>query len=220
MINSPFKIFNQFSDKIDVRFFTKADQISSDADLKLDNLVSLKQVHGNRIIIADKAMKRSEEADGCITNRSSLWLTIRAADCQQLVVYAPEKNVIGVIHAGWKGLKAGTIPEFFNALMHEYGIQPSETFVGIGPSLCEKCAEFTDPISELAELNPTFFNGRNADLRGIADEQLDHIGVPRNQRERNPECTKCSNETYWSFRTQDREKVLLGFGNVLALRIL
>ncbi len=223
MIHEAFSIFSPFKNNLEIKFLIKSDSISHDADIakaiRSEDLVSLKQVHGNRIIIADKPMRRSEEADGVITSRSSLWLTIRAADCQQLVVYAPQKNVIGVIHAGWKGLKAGTILEFFNALMHEYDINASETFVGIGPSLCEKCAEFTDPVSELDGLNPRFFSGRHADLQGIADEQLDHIGVPRHQRERNPDCTKCMHEKYWSYRGGDNEKVAAGWCNVLSCMV-
>jgi YfiH family protein len=218
MIDQPFKIFAPFHDRLDVKFFTKEDRISSDKDLVnalgSEEIASLKQVHGNRIVTFNESSKRIEEADGAITNKYNLWLTIRAADCQLFVVYAPAKKIIGVVHAGWKGLKAGAILQFFSALKREHNVDPSETFVGIGPSFCEQCAEFTHPATELEGLNPRFFHGRHADLRGIADDQLDQIGVPRNQRERNPDCTKCMNDKYWSYRGGDKESVIEGYCNV------
>lgn len=163
---------------------------------------------------------RTINADGSATDRSNLWLSIRAADCQQFIVYAPTHRVIGVIHAGWKGLKAGVIPSFFTMLKNEWGISPSQTLVGIGPSLCLKCAEFTDPKTELAGLDPKFFDSRHADLQSIADSQLEAMGVPRSQRERHPDCTKCNQETYWSYRGDDKQNVAKGFGNILACMLL
>lgn len=219
MIIEPFSIFRPFADHFTVRFFTKEDSIATDDDamhaLETDRIASLKQIHGHRIVRIDAPTHRTEEADGLVTNANNLWLTIRAADCQQLIVYAPSKNVAGVVHAGWKGLKAGVIPSFFDMLKNEWNIDPSDTFVAIGPSLCTDCAEFTDPVTELAGLDPAFFHGRNADLRGIADWQLDELGVPTAHRERHPDCTKCKNDVYWSYRGGDREVVKSGYTNVM-----
>lgn len=159
---------------------------------------------------------RMIDADGSITDVPGLWLSIRAADCQQLIIYAPNRHVIGVIHAGWKGLKAGVIPSFFKKLKEEWGIDPSETFVAIGPSLCMKCAEFSDPLRELEGLDPQFFDGRHANLQGIADAQLETLGIPKSQRERHLDCTKCNNEMYWSYRGENRGKIIAGYCNVMA----
>lgn len=219
MITSPFKIFEPFQDRLSIRFFSKADDIQTDADLPLDRVASLRQVHGNRTVILREASNRTEEADGIITDQANLWLSIRAADCQQLIIYAPEAHVCGVIHAGWKGLKAEVIRAFFKTLEKTFGIQPSQTYVGIGPSLCEQCAEFTDPYRELEGLNTLFINGRNANLQAIADSQLDGLGIPRSQRERHADCTKCMSDIYWSYRGGDKEKVLSGYCNILVCRM-
>lgn len=219
-----FSIFDPFKDRFQVLFFDKSDAIESDADLReklgTDNTASVWQKHGNGIVIARAPTARTQQADGLATDAKNLWISIRAADCQQLVVYAPERHVAGVIHAGWKGLEAGVISAFFETMKNEWGISPRETYVGIGPSLCQKCAEFTDPVTELAGLDNRFFHGRHADLTGIADAQLDALGIPASQRERNPDCTKCRSDIYWSYRGGDKEKVLAGSTDVLACILL
>lgn len=221
MTEQPFAVFAPFSDRIDVRFFDKADALSRDEDLAFalesSRFVSLKQVHGNGVVISKEPSKRVVEADASATNMSDLWLTIRAADCQQFIVYEPTKNILGVIHAGWRGLKANIIPAFFDALKNEWGIDPSKTIVAAGPSLCTQCAEFTDPVTELAGLDPRFFHSRTADLRGIADAQFNDLGVTHIARD--PRCTRCECSTLWSYRGGDREAVKAGSTNVIVARL-
>lgn len=210
-----------FKDKIDVRFFTREDDVSDDASigkaLGTDRFVTLKQTHGTNVAIVTEPLRRTIEADASATDTRDLTLAIRIADCQPIIVYAPKKNVIGVIHAGWKGVRDGIIPEFFKTLKNEWGIEPSETFVCAGPSLCLNCAEFTDPVTELPTVDPRFFRGRHVDLRGAADHQLEMLGVPASNRERSPVCTKCTNDTLWSYRGTDHDAVKAGFTNVLTI---
>lgn len=220
MITHPFELFRPYADRFDVRFLTKEDTLRTDEDLAeaigSSRIASLRQTHGGRSILAREAMNRAEHADATATDEKGLWLSIRAADCQQLVVYAPDAYVCAVIHAGWKGLKAGIIPSLFALLKDEWGIRPADTLVGIGPSLCADCAEFTDPAAELAEFDPRFFHGRNADLQGIADWQLETLGIPLERRERHPGCTRCEADVFWTYRGGDREKVQSGHTNVIA----
>ena len=116
---------------------------------------------------------------------------------------------------GWRGLIAGAIPEFFRVLKKEWGIDPSQTFVGAGPSLCKRCAEFTNPARELPSLSPQFVEKRHVDLQGAADAEFIALGVPENAIERSPDCTCCHPEKYWTYRGGDREAVKNGQTNML-----
>jgi len=42
------------------------------------------------------------------------------------------------------------------------------------------------------------------DLQAAADHELDSLGVPKNQRERHPACTRCG-EGFWSWRRDKSE---------------
>lgn len=224
MIPHPFTLFRPFAEQLDIRLLTKDDGIASDehvaAMIGTKNLVALHQVHGSRVIKVSGPIARTEKADGMITDVRNLALAIRTADCQQFVVYAPERHVVGLMHVGWKGLLAGTIPAFFALLKSEWSIGPEDVFVGAGPSLCQDCGEFTDPKKELPGIDHRFFNGRCADLGGIADAQLLEAGVPPDHIDRHPECTRCHPERYWTYRGGHRQEVLDGHTNVLTCMLL
>ena len=224
MIRQPFSLLRPFADRLDVTLLTKDDGIASDAHvgamIGTKNLVALHQVHGNRVIKVTGPIARTEKADGMITDVRGLALAIRTADCQQFVVYAPEKNVVGLMHVGWKGLLAGTIPAFFTLLKNEWDIGPADVVIGAGPSLCQDCGDFTDPKKELPGVDHRFFNGKFADLRGIADAQLLEAGVPEDHIDRHPECTRCHPEQYWTYRGGHRQNVIDGKTNVLTCMLL
>lgn len=215
MYQNMFNLFDGYKEKVEIKFFTKADQPLNEHDF-----VSLNQVHGNTTIITRSPSYREKEADGVLTDKEDLTLTIRVADCQSFVIYAPDQNVTGLLHAGWKGLVKGAIPAFFLKMHNEWNIDPATVLVGAAPSLCMNCAEFTDPLAELVGVDPKFFNGRHADLRAIADDQLIQCGITREHIERLPDCTKCNPDTYWTYRGGDRESVQNGQSNILACTLL
>ena len=215
MIDSPFQIFNQFKNNLHISLIIKEDNITNDlqiADiLKVPDICSLWQVHGNKTINVNSPTSRTQQADGMITNKSNLVLTIRTADCQPLVIYSPDTNTLGVLHVGWRGLIAGAIPEFFKLF------NSKNTYVGIGPSLCQKCAGFSDPKNELPGIDSKFIDENNCvDLMGVADKQLINLGISKDHIERNFECTCCNPEKYWTYRGGDRGEVKAGHTNVLA----
>ncbi len=223
MIRQPFTILAPFADRLTVSLFVKSDAIATDEDIlktSASTLASAQQVHGNKTTIVRAPVTRTAGADGLATDTKNLTLSMRVADCQSFIVYEPKSNVVGLLHAGWKGLINKAIPEFFNTLHNEWNIDPADTFVGAGPSLCQTCAEFTDPVRELPGINPRFFNGRCADLRGYADQQLMDAGVERGRIERMEDCTKCKNNKYYSYRGGDRDAVIAGYENVLTCTLL
>ena len=219
---SPFRLFGQFSE-LDIRLFTKSDRVNMHQDITATlgraSLAIPRQVHGTKTIVAHAPMLLTKEADGIVTNIQGLTIAIAMADCQTFVVYAPKRHVIGLLHAGWRGLTAGATCEFFAVLKKEYGIDPADTYIAAGPSLCQNCSEFTDPKRELPRVDPKFFSDRLVDLRGIADRELDRVGIPPSQRERHPDCTRCRSDLYWSYRGPDREKVREGWENFMTCTI-
>ncbi len=216
----PFRLLTQYTDRLDIELFMKQDGVITDESaaqsLGCSDYAALDQVHGNRVINAMSPIHRTEKADGLITDQAGLTLMIRIADCQPLIIYAPQTKVVGLLHAGWKGLIAGAIPEFFKVFSAISNQQPNSCLVGIGPCLCTRCAEFTNPLSELSGIPPDLVSGRNADLRTWADRQLMECGVAANHIERMADCTRCKAEKYWTYRGGDRERVKNGRTNVLA----
>jgi hypothetical protein len=69
----------------------------------------LRQVHGARVVTVDQAGGAAgEPADAAVTAGRGAPLAVLTADCAPVVLSSPE-GMIGVAHAGWKGLRAGVI---------------------------------------------------------------------------------------------------------------
>lgn len=224
MQSHPFALLRPFADKLDVALLTKEDAIRTDDDVKrttgAGKIASLHQMHGGVCAVVREPTSRTIKADGMITDVPGLLLSIRMADCQTFVVYEPKKNVVGVMHVGWKCLKAGMIRSFFKTLKTEFDIDARDTLVGGGPSLCMPCADFTDPVRELEGTEGLIVKDRCADLRGIADTQLRRSGADPDRIERVGGCTRCNPKDLWTYRGGDREKVIEGWTNVLCTKLL
>lgn len=222
MQRDPFPLFHSF-EGLDIRLMTREDNVSSDADFSRCTedrpVVGLRQAHGNTAVVVREKSSREISADAVATDRVGLALSIRFADCQNAVIYAPKERVICLVHAGWKGVKSRIATSAYTLLREEWGIAPKDTWVGLGPALCKACAEFTDPAVELPELQ-NFADGRLVDLRAALDAELANIGVLQSHIERLPDCTRCHPDQYFTYRGGDKEKVQNGFVNGLTVTLL
>lgn len=198
---------------------TRSDDVTTDDEiarvLGAQTMASLDQVHGNRCIVVREDSRRQEKADSLATDQKNLTLTVRFADCQNFFVFDPVKNILCLIHAGWKGVQCEAICHAFTCLKSEWGTDAKDALVGAGPSLCKKHAEFTDPEKEIPEL-VAYIEGSCVDLNRAADDQFFSLGVQRQHFERMNACTMCDPETYWSYRGGDDEVAEGKKRNVLA----
>ena len=99
----------------------------------------LEQVHGPRVVTAtgpgDGAGVR---ADASITRATGAALAVHTADCAPVGLIG-ERGVVGVAHAGWRGLVAGIL-EATVAAMRRAGAGPIEAVVG--PCIHPGCYDF------------------------------------------------------------------------------
>lgn len=83
-----------------------------------------KQIHENKTIIVDSNMLGKGEdyyiGDSLATNNENIILVIRTADCLPIFLFNKDKNVIGLIHAGWRGLARDIISCFIKKVKMVY----------------------------------------------------------------------------------------------------
>jgi YfiH family protein len=51
-------------------------------------------------------------------------------------LFDPDKKVIGLVHAGWKGTVSRISAKTVNVMVKKYGSKPQNIHAGIGPSIC------------------------------------------------------------------------------------
>jgi YfiH family protein len=104
-----------------------------------ERLLFMRQVHGTDVIVAEGPWTGEvPEADALVTRERGLALAVLVADCTPVLLAAPAEGVVGVAHAGRKGMAAGVVGRLVDA-MQALG---ARTIIGrVGPSICARCYE-------------------------------------------------------------------------------
>ncbi|MCU0726768.1 MAG: polyphenol oxidase family protein [Planctomycetes bacterium] len=77
------------------------------------------QIHGTvvrEVSRADRGGPRVAETDGFVTREVGVALMVFGADCPLVLLHDPLGPAIAVVHAGWRGLAAGILPEALRVL--------------------------------------------------------------------------------------------------------
>lgn len=166
-------------------------------------LASSVQVHGTRVLVHDKPFDgwiRVEGADGHIVIGAGA-AAVTIADCVPVFIAHPS-GAIGMVHAGWRGVAGGILPEALR-LLSKCGFPVDECVVHLGPSICGRCYEVgVDVYEQLTGWETK--RARNVDLRALLGEQAAQLGVA--SWTASGECTKCDNGVLFSHRAGDGER--------------
>jgi YfiH family protein len=186
--------------------------------LGFECLVSAKQVHGSQVYIVDKNPAGDLEVEGfdaLITNVPDTCLMIQQADCQAVFLFDPEKKVVGIAHAGWRGSVTDIIAETVYAMSQTFSTEPTDVKAAISPSLGPCCAEFVNFRSELPEaLHGYQVRANYFDFWAISRDQLSAAGIRPENIHVAAICT-CCNQDYFSYR---RDKDTGRFASVIGAR--
>ncbi len=93
--------------------------------------------------------KPRTKADAIITRKRGVALAFSTADCVPLLLYDPDVEAIGIAHAGWRGTARGIAATTVAAMQEQFGCQPSQIRVGIGPSIGPCCYEVSEEVRQL-----------------------------------------------------------------------
>lgn len=96
------------------------------------------QVHSADTVIARAPVPGRRwlaRADGLVTDRPGLALTMRFADCAPVLLYDPVHHVIGLAHAGWRGTVLGAAVSVLQTMVEAFGTRPPDVQAAIGPSI-------------------------------------------------------------------------------------
>lgn len=178
-----------------------------------DNLITARQVHSPRAVIADGPWSRDDapEADAIVTDRPGLAIGILAADCMPFLLADPEAGIIGAAHAGWRGALAGILEGCISA-MQLIGAKPERIVAALGPCLRQPNFEVGMDVYEAFtarhSASARFFGPgasaqkRQLDLAGFGVWRLAECGVET--VESVDACTLAHPDLYFSNRASKR----------------
>lgn len=100
-------------------------------------------VHGDRVTRVNTFRYAPQRADGLVTSLRGMYLAVTSADCVPVYMFDPKRRIVGLGHAGWKGIARGIVANLI-ATMARAGSSPSDLIVWLGPSAKECCYDATD----------------------------------------------------------------------------
>ncbi len=155
----------------------------SDADL-----CTAYQCHGTRCVTVTGLWKRDDRprVDAMVTDRPGVALGVLTADCAPVLFADSRARVIGVAHAGWRGVLAGVLESAVEA-MAGLGAGPGDTIAAVGPCIAQASyevgPELVAAFTEADAANAGFFapSAREGhamfDLAGYIVRRLSALGL-------------------------------------------
>jgi YfiH family protein len=175
------------------------------------NLVLAGLVHGNRIVVVGESDKGKviSECDGFVTDTLGMILGVTAADCLPIYFWNTQKTVVGIVHAGWRGVQKKIVTEMVSIFINKYGCLTKDIQVEIGPHIqgchfevkedvINNFLDYPDCLSEVS-------GAKYLNLQSIIKNQLISSGIKDNNIKLPQECTFCEKEKYFSYR-RDKPK--------------
>lgn len=124
---------------------------------RIPEVLTIRQVHGKRIVVVTRNAappqpkappprgtcgRRSvalEDADGILTDRRDLAIAVRTADCLSVFLYDLQHEVIGLVHAGWRGTQQQVSAQAVALMCKHWGSNPKNLRVAFGPAIRSCC---------------------------------------------------------------------------------
>jgi YfiH family protein len=189
-----------FSDSIDNARIKLCDVM----DLNSDILAYPEQIHSSNVANSSEP-GFYEQADGLICAADHLVLSVKIADCIPIYLVDITTGVFGLLHAGWRGIKAGIIQSGIEKFA-EIGGSERGIHAFLGPSIRNCCFIVGEDVA--AFFPRDFVSVKNdkltVDLQGVVSQQLMSSGVRPSNIEDAEKCNCCSSDFY-SYRRQGKK---------------
>jgi YfiH family protein len=180
--------------------------------IPLCQLVFCQQTHSSNIEYITTAPPNAycpENTDGLITNVPNIALAILTADCLPIVLYHQTKDVVAVLHAGWKGLAANIISKAIDALKNKFNCNVSGLHVLIGPGINQENYEVGQEVVDAFTTKPYFHTDcvkekakPHLDIKLLAKLEAEYNGIPEENIEISPLCTFQEKQRFFSARRE------------------
>ncbi len=164
----------------------------------VNEVVYLKQVHSDNILIYKNNDIINEEGDAIITNKKNVIIGVFTADCVPVILVDEVKKVSAAIHSGWRGTFNSITLKTIEKMKSEFKCNPKNIKAYIGPHIRSCCYEvskelkekFLEKKKEIKECD--LFNKNKLNLEECILNDLRNSGVKEENINTLELCTYCS----------------------------
>lgn len=144
--------------------------------LRFPTVVLSHQVHGTEVRWHESLPEGwliLDGVDGHTTSQRGVLLTVTVADCIPVYLAVPQKGVIALLHAGWRGTAAGILARGVETLARRGAVTSSDIVMHCGVGICGECYEVGPEVAGRFGLSGTV----HLDLRVALTQQARELGI-------------------------------------------
>ncbi len=138
--------------------------VSKEMGVSKNKLMLMHQTHSNKVVeIKKNNYKTKIKADAMVTRMKGIALGVVTADCVPVIIYDVKNQIIGCVHAGWKGAYLGIINNTIKKIkkMNSNNL----IYASVGPCISQKSYEvdidFFKKFINLSSKNKKYFRNKN-----------------------------------------------------------
>ena len=163
--------------------------VAKKMEVKKNRLILMHQTHSNKVVEVRKSnYKKKIIADALITKMKGVALGVLTADCVPIILYDIKNDIIGCVHAGWKGAYTDIIK---NTLKKIKGLSSkNKIYACVGPCIGKKSYEvdliFYKRFIKKSLKNKKYFSKKNNykkffNLRKFVTDKLNEYKIEVDQ---------------------------------------
>lgn len=187
-------------------------QLAAQLGIKTNQLVFPRQTHSNCVAgISNIPGNELKDIDALVTNQPGICLCVQTADCVPILLFDPEKKVVALVHAGWRGTVNKIIEVAIQKMVSVYHSFPGNIFAAIGPSISPEIYEVGYEVVQAAKksipnVEKTLYKNSSGkfhfDLWEANRQVLIESGVLSKNIQDLGECSFQKNDKYFSARKE------------------
>ena len=173
--------------------------------VKRTRVILMYQTHSNKVVeIKKHNYKKKIIADAMITKMRGVAISVVTADCVPIFIYDIKNNIIGCIHAGWKGAFSNIIKNTIKKIK-KLGSK-NKLYASVGPCISKKNYEvdikFYKKFVSKSRKNEIYFINKNKtkkffNLRKFVTDKLLEFDIEVDQVDRD---TYADKSNFFSYR--------------------
>ena len=181
------------------------DYVAKKMDVGRGKLILMHQTHSNKVVEVKKNnYKKKIIADAMITKMKGLALGVVTADCVPILLYEAKNEIVGCIHAGWKGAFLGVIKNTISKIKKISS--DNKIYACIGPCIGKKNYEVNNDFYKMfmakSRNNKIYFSNKNKtkklfNLRKFVTNKLVKANIKVDQVDRD---TFAEKSNFFSYR--------------------
>ena len=128
--------------------------VAAAMDVDPMRLVGVTQVHGDVVVqVAEPGVAglwgagQGPRADAMVTDQPGMALGIITADCAPVLLWDGARNIVGAVHAGWRGAACGVLEAVVTEMVR-LGSDPAGIVAAVGPCIAQASYEVGQDLYE------------------------------------------------------------------------